>query len=130
MIIVTIRTDNPDAEVGLYDGRQQLGYESWYAHRELSNTLHKKIQSLLREHDKRLEDIQGIVCFQGPGSFTGLRIGLTVANTLAYGLDTPIVATQGEDWIIQGIARLQKGEADPVALPEYGANANITLPKK
>jgi len=130
MVILTIRTDNPEAEVGLYDSRQQLAYESWHAHRELSNTLHKKIQALLREQDKRLEDIQGIVCYQGPGSFTGLRIGLTVANTLAYGLDTPIVAAQGDDWIAKGIIRLEKGDADPVALPEYGANANITLPKK
>lgn len=130
MMILTIRTDNPEAEVGLYDGQERLAYETWHAHRELSNTLHKKIQALLRQCDKRLEDVQGIVCYQGPGSFTGLRIGLTVANTLAYGLDTPIVATKGDDWIALGVARLQKGETDPVALPEYGAYANITLPKK
>ncbi len=130
MLILTLRTDKPEAEVGLFDGKTQIAYEAWQAHRELSNTVHKKIKALLDREQKTLEDIRGIVCFQGPGSFTGLRIGLTVANALAYGLDTPVVATQGEDWIAKGIARIEKGDYDPVALPEYGANAHITLPKK
>lgn len=129
MLILTIRTDKPDAEVGLYDDNRQLAYEVWPAHRELSNTLHKKIQELLQSQDKDLKDIDGIVCFQGPGSFTGLRIGITVADALAYGLDIPVVATQ-DDWIEQGIERLQTGQNDQIALPHYGAPAHITQQKK
>jgi tRNA threonylcarbamoyladenosine biosynthesis protein TsaB len=129
MLVLTIRTDKPESEIGLYNGNEQLAYETWMAHRQLAETLHSKIKALLTDQGKTLQDIQGIVAFQGPGSFTGLRIGLTVANAIAYSLKAPIVATQGEDWIAGGIARLQKKQNDTLALPYYGAEANITLPK-
>jgi tRNA threonylcarbamoyladenosine biosynthesis protein TsaB len=130
MIILTIRTDNPEAEVGLYDGTTRLAYEVWPAHRELSDTLHHKIQDMLDSQSKTFKDIQGIVCFQGPGSFTGLRIGLTVADSFAYGLAVPIVAAMDQQWIEQGIERLQKGDNDRIALPHYGAPVHITQQRK
>ena len=129
MLILTIRTDNPEAEIGLYDDEKQLAYETWQAHRELSNTIHIKVKELLASQGKELKDVQGIVCFQGPGSFTGLRIGITVADTLAYGLDIPIVAAT-DSWIEQGIKRLKAGENDRIALPHYGAPVHITQQKK
>ena len=129
MLILTIRTDNPEAEVGLYDDEKQLAYEVWPAHRELADTILKKIKELLDGQEKDFKDIQGIVCFQGPGSFTGLRIGITVADTFAYGLAVPVVATQ-DDWIERGIKRLKAGENDRIALPHYGAPVHITQQRK
>lgn len=130
MLIITIRTDKPEAEIGLYDGETRLAYETWHAYRELSATIHTKLASLLKSQHKQLEGIEGIVCFQGPGSFTGLRIGLTVANALAYGLSVPIKGAMGEDWILHGVQALQNGSSDVQVMPEYGAEAHITLPKK
>jgi tRNA threonylcarbamoyladenosine biosynthesis protein TsaB len=130
MIILTIRTDKPESEIGLYDGEKQLTYEVWPAHRQLAETLHRKIEALLKAQDKTWPDIQGIVCYQGPGSFTGLRIGLTVANALAYSYQLPVVAQQDPGWIETGIKRLLDGANDTLALPFYGADAHITLPKK
>lgn len=130
MIILTIRTDKPEAEVGLFQAEKQLAHNNWEAHRELSRTLHGKIEAMLTECDKTWQDLDGIVGFAGPGSFTGLRIGLTVANALSYGLGIPVVAANGDDWVMKGIHRLQGGEQDEVALPLYGRAANITLPKK
>jgi len=130
MLILTIRTDKPEAEVGIFDNTKQLEYDVWHAHRELSVTLHQKIEDLLAHQGKKLEDIQGIVGYAGPGSFTGLRIGLTVANALAYGLKIPVVATQTDDWSGIGIQRLLNGDADQLALPEYGAPVHITQQKK
>lgn len=130
MLILTIRTDKPEAELGLYDGQKQLAYATWHAHRELSVTIHRKIEELLSGQSKKLGDLDGIVGFAGPGSFTGLRIGLTVANTLAYALHIPIVATPDPEWLEQGIQRLLDGKPDKIALPLYGADANITQPKK
>lgn len=130
MIILTIRSDKPEAEVGLYDGQNQLAYDTWQAHRELGQTLHLRIRDLLQGQGKEWTDIQGIIAFQGPGSFTGLRIGLSVANALAYAQNIPVVTTLDENWINKGIERLLKGENDNIAMPEYGAEANITQPRK
>ncbi len=130
MIILTIRTDKPEAEIGLYDGETQLVYETWQAHRQLAETLHQKIAALLQGQHKQLHEVQGIVCYQGPGSFTGLRIGLTVANTLSYSYAIPIVATQEPKWLEQGIRKLQAGESDGQAVPFYGADVHITPAKK
>ncbi len=126
MFALSIRTDKPEAEIGLFDDQQKLVYEMWPAHRQLAETIHQKIETLLAVQGQTLRNIQGVVCFAGPGSFTGLRIGLTIGNALAYGLDIPIVATKNEDWIKQGIDRLQNGQSDPLALPRYGAPVHIT----
>lgn len=130
MIILTVRTDKPEAEIGIFDAETQLAYETWQAHRELAETIHAKIAEMLKQAGKNLEDIEGIVAFKGPGSFTGLRIGLSVANALAYAQRIPIVAAQSDGWIKIGIKHLQNHESNKLALPEYGADAHITAPRK
>src|SRR5665647_1936241 len=121
MLILTIRSDRPDAELGLFDGDLQLGYEVWRAHRVLAETIHSKIEALLASHNKALQNLEGVVVFKGPGSFTGLRIGLTVANALADSLRLPIVASDGDGWTASGIARLLAGEDDKITVAECGA---------
>ncbi len=129
MIILTIRSDKPEAELGLYNGQERLAYDVWQAHRQLAETIHQRIDALLKQTDMKLEAVEGIVVYQGPGSFTGLRIGLSVANAMAYGLHIPVIGAQ-EDWIEQGIEQLLAGKTDKVALPEYGAPVHITQQKK
>lgn len=130
MIILTTRTDKLKAELGLYDGQKQVAYETWEAHRKLAETIHQKIDKLLSSDQKKINDVEGIVAFQGPGSFTGLRIGLSVANALAYSLSLPVAATKDSDWIKSGIKSLLAGRSDKVALPEYGAPVHTTTPRK
>lgn len=130
MLILTIRTDKPEAEVGLYDDSQQLSYEVWHAHRELGTTIHTKIKSLLDRQRKDWKDIQGIVVFKGPGSFTGLRIGMSVVNALALALNVPVVAREDPQWLERGIADLLAGANDTIALPTYGAPVHITEARK
>jgi tRNA threonylcarbamoyladenosine biosynthesis protein TsaB len=130
MIILTVKTDQPVAEVGLFEDEKKLTYETWEAHRTLTDTIHLQIKKLLNTQNKTWADIGGIVVFKGPGSFTGLRIGFTVANTLAYVNKAPIVSTGGSQWLQNGVAKLLSGEDEHIALPEYGANAHITVPKK
>lgn len=130
MLILTIRTDKPQAEVGIYKDNERLLYEKWQAHRELAETIHKKLEEILNKLSKPLDDVQGIVFYKGPGSFTGLRIGLSVANSLAYSLDIPIIGTTSEDWISLGIKDLHDGKKDKIVKPEYGAPVRITTPKK
>ena len=130
-MILTIRTDKPEAEIGLYTSEgSSIAQKTWLAHRELADTLLSEIHTLLEGQRKNYSDLTGLVVFQGPGSFTGLRIGLTVANAFAYAREIPIVGATGDDWIAAGIRALEGGENREVVLPEYGAEANITKPRK
>ena len=130
MLVLSIRTDKPEAELGLFDDAQKLVYEQWSAHRQLAETIHDKLKTLLADQHISLEELGGIVVFKGPGSFTGLRIGLSVANGLAYGLKLPIVGTTGDYWIAAGCERLQRGQSEQVVAPDYGAEPHITAQKK
>ena len=130
MLILSIWTDKPQAEIGLFDSQKKLAYHKWHAHRDLAATIHTKIHKLLKDQKKNWQDIEGLVCYKGPGSFTGLRIGLTVANILAENLKAPIIGITGLAWCEKGIQALLDGKTDKIALPEYGSDAHITKPKK
>ena len=130
MLILTIRTDNPVAEIGLYQDGRQVDYVKWDADRKLAETIHQQIQNLLVKNNQSLDKLEGLGVYEGPGSFTGLRIGLSVANALAASLKIPIVSSTGDDWTEQSEQKLSDGQNETVALPEYGALPNITSPRK
>lgn len=104
--------------------------DEWQADRELAKHLLTYLEKQLEKVGASWNDVQGIGVMKGPGSFTGLRIGVTVMNTLADTNHIPIVGTNGEDWQHVAILRLKNGEDDKVVLPEYGRQANITKPRK
>jgi len=130
MLVLTIKSDAPQAALSLYNDQQLLKKEDWLADRTLADTIHLKIAELLKSSSKDWADIKGLVCFEGPGSFTGLRIGLTVGNALAYGLDAPIVGARGKDWELIGIKKLLGGKNETIVIPHYGSEPHITPPKK
>jgi tRNA threonylcarbamoyladenosine biosynthesis protein TsaB len=74
--------------------------------------------------------LQGLVVFTGPGSFTGLRIGISTMNAMAYAQNIPIVGVGGENWLLDGIKRLKNHENDKIVTPNYGREPNITKSKK
>ena len=128
MLTICIRTDKPQTELYVYKGAQELSHSTWEAHRQLADTLHVKIRNVLKDISKDYSDIEKIIVFEGPGSFTGLRIGLSVVNALAYGLNIPIVGVAGDDWIQKGIGDNCE-DTSPVQ-PVYGREAHITTPRK
>jgi len=130
MKILTLRTDKPEAEVGLYDDDKQLDYIKWQAHRELSVTLPSKVEEILNKSSITFKQLDGMIVFKGPGSFTGLRIGLSAANAMAYSLSLPIVSADGEKWFEDGLNKLKAGKNEKIALPEYGSPAHTTKQKK
>lgn len=130
MLIITLRTDKPEAEIGLYDSEKQLAYSAWEAHRKLAETLHTKIKELLDNQGKTFNDLKGVVIYKGPGSFTGLRIGFSVANALADSIQIPIVAESKNDWVATGISKIQAGESEIIAQPDYGSAPRTTVAKK
>lgn len=130
MLIVVIRTDNPEAEIGLYDDERQLAYEKWQAHRQLAETIHLKLRDMLKGQGKELADLGGVVAYKGPGSFTGLRIGLSVANALGSSYGLPMVGATDDDWAEKGVhSLLAHTETSTIVLPEYGSPVHITPPK-
>ena len=88
----------------------------WESGRDLAEGLHKFIHDKLKENHADWQDISEIIFFSGPGSFTGLRIGATVVNSLANELNIPLFD--------------HRGKKHQVIIPDYGRPANITPPKK
>lgn len=88
----------------------------WDSGRELAEKLLKFIHDKLAENGKDWSDIAEITFMSGPGSFTGLRIGAAVVNTLASELQIPLYD--------------HRGKKHQIILPEYGHGANITAPRK
>ncbi|MBQ8996892.1 tRNA (adenosine(37)-N6)-threonylcarbamoyltransferase complex dimerization subunit type 1 TsaB [Candidatus Saccharibacteria bacterium] len=84
--------------------------------REMAERLLGFIEEKLKENGKTWQDLSEITFFSGPGSFTGLRIGAAVVNTLAHELDLPLYD--------------HHGVKHPIILPDYGRPANISSPKK
>ena len=113
----------------LIDAETRYEYE-WEAGRSLARDMLAYLRDRLAEHDGTFESIEAIGVFRGPGSFTGLRIGLTVLNTFADSLRLPIVGAVGAKWETEVLARIAKGEADSHVMPEYGGDAPITKPRK
>lgn len=89
---------------------------SWEGGREMAEGLHKFIFEKLQENGADWKDISEITFFSGPGSFTGLRIGAAIVNTLAHELQIPLFD--------------HKGKKHDVIIPEYGRPANISAPRK
>lgn len=129
-MILAIRTDQPAAQLNLCDEDKTLEELSWQAGRNLSADIHKQIDELLGRQKIGYHDLNGLIFYNGPGSFTGLRIGASVFNTLAAELNIPIAATSGDNWLNDGLSQLKAGKGKQIALPEYGAEAKTTKPKK
>ena len=128
-MILLLDTSTPECKLTLVDGKESYEH-AWQADRQLAKGLLAYLHDQLESRGKTFQDIHGIGVFAGPGSFTGLRIGLTVLNTLAASENIPIVGGKGEDWKQAVLARLEAGEDDRIVLPFYGSDAHITAPRK
>ncbi|HYI21542.1 MAG TPA: tRNA (adenosine(37)-N6)-threonylcarbamoyltransferase complex dimerization subunit type 1 TsaB [Candidatus Limnocylindrales bacterium] len=68
-----------------------LGEQRWESRHRHGEELLERIDRLLAEAGTGKSDLVGVVVGTGPGSFTGLRIGLATAKTIAYALAIPVV---------------------------------------
>jgi tRNA threonylcarbamoyladenosine biosynthesis protein TsaB len=128
-MILLLDTSTPVCKLTLIDGDWRYD-DTWQADRELAKGLLGYLQEQLVQNGKTFADIAGLGAFMGPGSFTGLRIGLTVLNTMADAEGMPIVGARGDGWQQQVLDKLQAGEDDRIILPFYGSEATITKPRK
>ncbi len=89
-IVLSIDTSsNKEIVVGLridgksYEKREEIGVQK-------SQVVLPLVEEILAEHHLDPTDITSIEVAQGPGSFTGLRVGISIANALAYSLTIPV----------------------------------------
>ena len=131
-MILAIQTPDHTTDLWLLPSQidqDPLAHIQWESGRELSSQLHERILGLLASQQATLDDLTGVIIFSGPGSFTSLRIGHTVANALADSLTIPVVGSLKDDWINDARHLIQSAQIGVPTLPYYGSEAHITKPK-
>jgi len=87
--------------------------EQGYSHAE---KLHVLIEEILQESKLSMKDVSAIAVSQGPGSYTGLRIGVSAAKGLCFALDIPLIAVD----TLESLAR-QVDKTDGYIVPMIDA---------
>jgi tRNA threonylcarbamoyladenosine biosynthesis protein TsaB len=128
-MILLIDTSTSVCQLTFIDGEVVKKYD-WQADRSLAKLLLGYLNDKLSGNGFTWADISSIGVFEGPGSFTGLRIGITVMNTIADAQNIPIVGGRGDDWQDIALAKLKSGQNEKIVLPFYGSEAHITAPRK
>lgn len=110
---VVVAAGSPDGEV--------LGEERFEGRYRHSQELLPAVARLVERLGLRLRDLTGIVAGTGPGAFTGLRVGIATAKTLAHELGVPVVGLPTSDAILAGEPEgaslwLPSGPRDRVAI--------------
>ena len=88
---LAIDTSSDAASVALSSEGRVIAELTWDAGRNHTVELIPNIMYLLRQAKVNLEDIDGIVVARGPGSFNGLRVGMSVAKGFGFSLGIPLV---------------------------------------
>ncbi|MBI1742810.1 tRNA (adenosine(37)-N6)-threonylcarbamoyltransferase complex dimerization subunit type 1 TsaB [Candidatus Acetothermia bacterium] len=97
MLTLGIETATDQGAVGLCRGEKLLGEVSFSARMGQAERLVPAIDSLLKLHRVAQKELQLIAVATGPGSFTGLRIGMATAKGLAQALKIPLVGVPSAD---------------------------------
>jgi len=90
MKILAIDTSNHPLGVAIIDGEQVIGEYITNVKKNHSVRAMPAIEKLMNDCDIKPNELDKIVVAKGPGSYTGVRIGVTIAKTLAWTLKIPI----------------------------------------
>ncbi len=131
--ILVIDTSDKETGIGLV-GEGLNKTKVWISERNQSQELLPNIDNLLKENGINPEELKWVSVNLGPGTFTGLRVGLSVANTFGYALNIPVIGIDYlEDAIEERIKKLSTLETTEKefkqVLPTYGKPPDITKPK-
>ncbi len=91
MLTLSLSTSSAQGSLCLGSGGSVLGAKTWLKQTSHSEKVTEALQELLRSTNKSLQDIELLVCTHGPGSFTGIRVGLSVVRSLAHSLSLPVI---------------------------------------
>ena len=112
---LAIDTSGVDQALVVLDGRRQLAADDWVRDRADPPVL-VRLDAVVKRAGGKPDDLEGVVAARGPGSFTGLRVGLSLAAGLAYARHIPLYAADS----LAILARRATGDPASVALRDAG----------
>jgi tRNA threonylcarbamoyladenosine biosynthesis protein TsaB len=113
MKVLAIDTSNYVLGIALLDGNILIGEYTTNLKKNHSVRAMPAIEQLMKECDVEPKDLGKIVVANGPGSYTGVRIGVTIAKTLAWTLGIPIVGVSSLE-VIAANGRYFNGYISPL----------------
>ena len=90
MRLACVDTSTFIESIALVDGHKLVAERAVNRAKGHASGLHIDLDELLTEARWTLDDLEGFVCGLGPGSFTGMRVGLAAMKGFAYALDRPL----------------------------------------
>ncbi|MBL7872331.1 MAG: tRNA (adenosine(37)-N6)-threonylcarbamoyltransferase complex dimerization subunit type 1 TsaB [Cyclobacteriaceae bacterium] len=91
-LLLSLETSSQACSVALHNNGLLLASREIDTPRSAASQLAVMIHVVIKESKYKTKDIQGIVVAEGPGSYTGLRIGVATAKGLCYALNIPLIA--------------------------------------
>jgi tRNA threonylcarbamoyladenosine biosynthesis protein TsaB len=91
-LILSIETATKVCSVALHENDTLLGSQDLLVDKSHSEFLAVMIQDLLGYTDKSMSDLTAVAVSKGPGSYTGLRIGVSTAKGICFGLNIPLIS--------------------------------------
>lgn len=110
--LLAIDTSSSAMTVAILENGIMLGEVSSHAERNHSIGLLPHIQELLASLKLKPKDLQSIAAGQGPGSYTGVRIAVSVAKTFAWSLGLDLIGVSSLEAMALGGAMKQQSESD------------------
>ena len=90
MITVLLDSSNTNLSVGIAKDNLLLDYISYEAWQRQSEYMIVELNKLLEKHNVKKENIKEVIVAKGPGSYTGVRIAITIAKTIAVALEAKL----------------------------------------
>lgn len=107
MLVMGIDTSTEIGAIGLIKGNKVLGEINLCLHRRHSERLMPNIDYLFQESGFKIDELEGLAVTIGPGSFTGLRIGLSTVKAFAQILEIPVIGLSTLDVIAYNIYQIE-----------------------
>lgn len=98
-IILHINTAFNEAYVGLSHGEQLLSVLENDSPMDHASFLQPAIKELCKKAGKPISSIDAVSVINGPGSYTGLRVGLSAAKGICYALKIPLICINSLEWL-------------------------------
>ncbi len=95
--ILSIETSTAICSVAIHIEGKLMANSDLYLEKSHSNSLTPLIEQLLHHCDLQMTDLNAVAVSAGPGSYTGLRIGLSTAKGLCYALEIPLISISSLD---------------------------------